>query len=225
MCRILLRREGYLGYHHVPDYGQHVQRRSYLQVRCRVVEWSSVSHALQLCYSYGWLGHWSHDWPFGVVLRYVYFTCGSLCLTDHEWKGTGKGDPGTPYGIAASAAVFIPIIVFLRVYAPIKYIQGMILAGATFALVVGYSWIDGHLPQLVTPGLGWGVAWRRAMTVFVGMFAIFLHWCVWSVIDKTCVQVALLRLGSCSSRRSLAAGRCVCAMRTLWRPSRGCMAT
>ena len=36
-------------------------------------------------------------------------------------------------------------------------------------LIVGYSWIDGHLPVLSNPGIGWGAAWRRWTLVAIGM--------------------------------------------------------
>lgn len=37
------------------------------------------------------------------------------------------------------------------------------------ALVIGYSWIDGHLPVLSDPGIGGNVAWRRWTLIMIGM--------------------------------------------------------
>lgn len=42
------------------------------------------------------------------------------------------------------------------------------LPQATFALVVGYSWVDGHVVQFTSPGVGWPVAWKRFALVIVG---------------------------------------------------------
>ena len=39
---------------------------------------------------------------------------------------------------------------------------------ATWVLVVGYSWIDGNLVVVGSPGIGWGVTWRRWLTVLIG---------------------------------------------------------
>jgi hypothetical protein len=39
---------------------------------------------------------------------------------------------------------------------------------ATFALIIGYSWIDGHYAQVGSPGIGWPVAWRRWVLVVIG---------------------------------------------------------
>lgn len=45
---------------------------------------------------------------------------------------------------------------------------------ATWVLVVGYSWLDGNLQILGNPGIGWPIAWKRFVTVMIGMFGFFL---------------------------------------------------
>ncbi|KAK0493580.1 hypothetical protein EDD18DRAFT_1405386, partial [Armillaria luteobubalina] len=81
---------------------------------------------------------------------------------------------GDVYGSAAAVGFVLIPIVFVRLFSPYKYLQGVVLACATFALVVGYSWIDGHLTQLATPGQGWSVAWRRWVLVVIGSGASFV---------------------------------------------------
>ena len=39
---------------------------------------------------------------------------------------------------------------------------------ATVALILGYSWVDGHFVQVISPGVGWSVAWKRAVLVLIG---------------------------------------------------------
>jgi hypothetical protein len=82
-------------------------------------------------------------------------------------------------------------IMFLRINTPQAYLQSAMLTGvsehetllsycliearqATWVLIVGYSWVDGHLTQFVSPGIGWSVAWRRWVTVVIGAGAAFI---------------------------------------------------
>ncbi|KAJ7763951.1 hypothetical protein DFH07DRAFT_1016934 [Mycena maculata] len=53
-------------------------------------------------------------------------------------------------------------IVFLRVFAPERYFAGNVLCCATFALVVGYSWIDGHAVQFASPDARYRLVGRVA---------------------------------------------------------------
>lgn len=49
---------------------------------------------------------------------------------------------------------------------------------ATVVLIVGYSWIDGHLTVFDPPGIGWPIAWRRWVLVVIGTIPSnleFLH--------------------------------------------------
>jgi len=45
---------------------------------------------------------------------------------------------------------------------------------ATVVLIVGYSWIDGHLPVISDVGIGWPVAWKRWTLVMIGSVASFV---------------------------------------------------
>ncbi|KAJ7859304.1 hypothetical protein B0H14DRAFT_3135188 [Mycena olivaceomarginata] len=57
------------------------------------------------------------------------------------YAGNGKGN-GNPYGSAVAVGVCIIPLLFIRIFAP---------GTTTFALVVGYSWIDGHAVQFTSP--------------------------------------------------------------------------
>ncbi|EKM50877.1 uncharacterized protein PHACADRAFT_151282 [Phanerochaete carnosa HHB-10118-sp] len=79
-----------------------------------------------------------------------------------------------PYGSAATVAVFLVHLIFLRLFSPPQYLSGVMIGGSTYMLVPGYSWIDGHLPTVGNPGLGWDVAWRRFVNVIIGSAASFV---------------------------------------------------
>ncbi|GJE92380.1 fusaric acid resistance protein-like domain containing protein [Phanerochaete sordida] len=81
---------------------------------------------------------------------------------------------GSAYGSGATMAVFLVPLVFVRLFSPPQYLAGVLLGCATFALVQGYSWIDGHLHLVGNPGIGWDVAWRRFVNVIIGSAASFV---------------------------------------------------
>jgi hypothetical protein len=101
--------------------------------------------------------------------------------------GNGRGN-GNPYGAAASVGVLLIPIIFVRIFSPAQYLAGVILgcvsfpkknlmlcnlpgkseSQATFALIVGYSWVDGQIFQVITVGVGWTIAWKRWVLVVIG---------------------------------------------------------
>ncbi|KAJ7719305.1 hypothetical protein B0H16DRAFT_1897243 [Mycena metata] len=89
------------------------------------------------------------------------------------YAGNGKGN-GNPYGASVAVGVCIIPLLFVRVFAPERFLAGNILGCTTFALVVGHSWIDGHAYQFASPGIGWTVAWRRWALVSIGAAASFI---------------------------------------------------
>ncbi|KAF8206811.1 hypothetical protein K438DRAFT_1816457 [Mycena galopus ATCC 62051] len=89
------------------------------------------------------------------------------------YAGNGSGN-GNPYGAAAAFGVIVFPLVFLRVFSPEPYLAGNVMCCATFALVAGYSWVDGHTVQFASPGIGWSVAWKRWALVVVGSAASFI---------------------------------------------------
>ena len=50
--------------------------------------------------------------------------------TDVRHAGSGHGT-GNPYGLAASAAVFLLPIIFARLYAPPQYLVGVLMSGVS----------------------------------------------------------------------------------------------
>lgn len=120
--------------------------------------------------------------------------------------GHGAGN-GNPYGLAAAVAVFLGPVVFLRLYLPPQYLPAALLFGvsgvlqyvlpalidycqATFVLIVGYSWVNGHLVIVGNVGIGWAVAWRRWVLVMIGKCSSLSI----LVILNSVVQVVLLPL-------------------------------
>ncbi|KAH9950803.1 hypothetical protein B0H21DRAFT_721769 [Amylocystis lapponica] len=103
---------------------------------------------------------------FGTFVGGVY---GLLCW----YIGSANGN-GNAYGVAASVAVFLVPLIFCRLYAPPQSMPFIFLVGATYTLVVGYSWIDGHLPIFSNVGIGWSIAWRRFTLVIIGCVASFV---------------------------------------------------
>ncbi|KZT25917.1 hypothetical protein NEOLEDRAFT_1132953 [Neolentinus lepideus HHB14362 ss-1] len=87
--------------------------------------------------------------------------------------GSGHGK-GNPYGIAASFGVFMIPTMFIRLFAPPALLSGVVTSAVTIPLIVGYSWIDGHLPVLGNPGVGWSIAWKRWVLVVIGSAASFI---------------------------------------------------
>lgn len=106
-----------------------------------------------------------------VVGRLVGTVAGGLVGAAWWYVGNGRGQ-GNPYGAAASSALFLLPIVFYRLFGP-SVMEG-IMSGVTALLVVGFSWIDTHLPSVVNPGAGWSVAWKRVVLVLVGTAAALI---------------------------------------------------
>ena len=54
---------------------------------------------------------------------------------------------------------------------PLWFMESLIpiFSQATVVLIVGYSWIDGHLPVLSNVGIGWPIAWKRWTLVMIGV--------------------------------------------------------
>lgn len=100
------------------------------------------------------------------------FACEKL-LTTVRYIGSGHG-PGNPYGLAA---VFVPVsvvLMYLRLYSPPQLMQAVMIGGSTCILVIGYGYIDTHLPTYGNPGIGYEVFWRRTVLVLVGFAISFI---------------------------------------------------
>ncbi|OBZ77446.1 Uncharacterized protein C57A7.05 [Grifola frondosa] len=120
------------------------------------------------------LNIYASDQIFNYVMRIGGTFVGAVVSMLCWYIGAGHGT-GNPYGLATITAVILLPLMFLRIFAPPEYLIGILLSGATFALIVGYSWIDGNLPGIFgSVGFGWSVAWRRWVLVMIGCAASFI---------------------------------------------------
>ncbi|SPO32802.1 uncharacterized protein UTRI_05688_B [Ustilago trichophora] len=94
---------------------------------------------------------------FGLIIWYI---------------STGDGR-GNAYGLGATTAVAFPLVMMYRIYFPGPPITP-IIASVTTALIVGYSWKDVTNPTPGAPGYGWDTAWRRFVTVVIGVSAAYI---------------------------------------------------
>ncbi|KAF8504548.1 hypothetical protein F5888DRAFT_760893 [Russula emetica] len=113
------------------------------------------------------------DQIFNFMIRIGGTLLGLIAAILIWYIGNGGGN-GNPYGLAASYAVLIVPVMFVRLFTPPQFLPGAILGTATVALVIGYSWIDGHLPVISNPGIGGNAAWRRCTLVLIGCTATFI---------------------------------------------------
>ncbi|KAI0826576.1 hypothetical protein BC628DRAFT_1419081 [Trametes gibbosa] len=120
------------------------------------------------------LNIYASDQVFNYVMRIGGTFFGAILGMVCWYIGAGRGT-GNPYGMAAIVAACLLPLQFLRLFAPPQYLIGVLMSGATFALVVGYSWIDGNLRNLFqNVGIGWDVTWRRWLLVMIGCAASFI---------------------------------------------------
>lgn len=104
-----------------------------------------------------------------LIGTFIGLISGLLC-----WYIGSAKSRGSPYGMAASVGVFLIPLVFCRIFAPAQYLPGVLMVCATWTLIVGYSWLDGHIQVLGDVGIGWPVAWRRWVLVMIGCAASFI---------------------------------------------------
>ncbi|KEY72209.1 hypothetical protein S7711_00210 [Stachybotrys chartarum IBT 7711] len=107
------------------------------------------------------------DFTFSLVTRVFGTLIGGVLGMLAWYVGSGDGI-GNPYGMAASTGVFSIVVIWLRIFLPPAYTKGTILGGATFCLVIGFSYDQGHILQYGLPGQGYEAFWKRAVLVLVG---------------------------------------------------------
>ncbi|KAI9038189.1 uncharacterized protein KD926_011231 [Aspergillus affinis] len=110
------------------------------------------------------------DFTFSVMARVVATISGGALGLAAWYIGSGSGQDN-PYRLSAVMAVMLIIFMWLRLYLPPHLLQGGIMSGATFLLVVAYSYADKHIPQYGNPGVGYNVFWRRLLLVLCGVAA------------------------------------------------------
>lgn len=113
------------------------------------------------------------DFTFSLVTRTLGTIFGGVMGMVAWYIGAGHGS-GNPYGMAAITGVMIVPLLWWRLYLPASFGLAVIMAAATFALVVGYSWDSDHIIQYGLPGKGYEAFWKRVVTVLIGFAAAFI---------------------------------------------------
>ncbi|KZP26783.1 hypothetical protein FIBSPDRAFT_731732 [Athelia psychrophila] len=117
---------------------------------------------------------YASDQIFNYVIRLIGSVGGAIIGLVTWYIGSGSSSTGNHYGLAASTAVFLVPVMWLRLFSPLQYQAGVLLGCATWALIIGYSWVDAHLIVVGAPGVGWPVAWKRLLLVIIGSAASFI---------------------------------------------------
>ncbi|KAI5205514.1 hypothetical protein AUEXF2481DRAFT_1912 [Aureobasidium subglaciale EXF-2481] len=115
----------------------------------------------------------SAEFNFAFITRIFGTIAGGVLGMLGWYIGSGNG-PGNPYGLGAVLAVYAVILMWFRLYTPPPLIPAVMIGGATVILVIGYSYIDTHLPTYGNPGWGYEVFWRRTVLVLVGFGVSFI---------------------------------------------------
>ncbi|KAK7451262.1 hypothetical protein VKT23_012602 [Stygiomarasmius scandens] len=119
------------------------------------------------------LNIYAADQIYNLITRFLGTFAGLVIGLVAWYMGNGHGT-GNAYGAAAATGAVMVPVVFIRLFAPVQYMPGVILTCVTAALIVGYSWVDGNLVQYSSPGIGWDVAWKRFTLVVIGSAASFI---------------------------------------------------
>ncbi|KAK6004302.1 hypothetical protein QM012_009152 [Aureobasidium pullulans] len=115
----------------------------------------------------------SAEFNFAFTTRIFGTVAGGVLGMLGWYIGSGNG-PGKAYGLAAVLAVYAVILMWFRLYTPPQLLQAVMIGGATVILVIGYGYIDTHLPTYGNPGWGYEVFWRRTVLVLVGFAISFI---------------------------------------------------
>ncbi|KAH8696737.1 hypothetical protein BGW36DRAFT_297410 [Talaromyces proteolyticus] len=113
------------------------------------------------------------DFTFSVISRVVGTVAGGILGLLAWYIGSAQG-PGNPYGLAAIVGAMLLIFVWVRLYLPPSLLQGGIMGGVTFLLVIAYSYDDTHIFQYGSPGVGYAVFYRRMVLVLIGVGAAII---------------------------------------------------
>ncbi|KAH8424445.1 uncharacterized protein LDX57_002196 [Aspergillus melleus] len=113
------------------------------------------------------------DFTVSLVGRTVGTVVGGVLGMAAWYIGSGNG-PGNPYGLAAITAVMTLVLMWWRLFLPPVFTMAAIMSGATFMLVLGFSYDDTHMPQYGLPGHGYTAFYKRLVTVLLGFVAAFV---------------------------------------------------
>jgi hypothetical protein len=81
------------------------------------------------------------DFTFSVLSRLLGTLIGGVLALLAWYVGSANG-PGNPYGLGAVMAVMVAIFMWARIWCPFHLLQAMIMAAATFLLIIGFSYDD-----------------------------------------------------------------------------------
>jgi hypothetical protein len=81
------------------------------------------------------------DFTFSVISRLLGTLIGGVLALLAWYVGSANG-PGNPYGLGAVMAVMVAIFMWARIWCPFHLLQAMIMAAATFLLIIGFSYDD-----------------------------------------------------------------------------------
>ncbi|KAI2812394.1 hypothetical protein CBS115989_10505 [Aspergillus niger] len=110
------------------------------------------------------------DFTMALISRLVGTVVGGVLGMVAWYIGSGHG-PGNAYGLGAITAAMTVVLMWWRIFLPPTLAMAAIMSGATFVLVVGFSYDDGHIQQYGLPGRGYEAFWKRLVTVLLGFVA------------------------------------------------------
>ncbi|KAB8264869.1 hypothetical protein BDV32DRAFT_116799 [Aspergillus pseudonomiae] len=113
------------------------------------------------------------DFTVSLVGRTIGTVVGGVMGMVAWYIGAGNG-PGNAYGLAAITAVMTAILMWWRLFLPPILTMAAMMGGATFVLVIGFSYDDTHISQYGLPGHGYEAFWKRLVTVLLGFVAAFI---------------------------------------------------
>ncbi|BEI80174.1 hypothetical protein CcaverHIS002_0107030 [Cutaneotrichosporon cavernicola] len=85
------------------------------------------------------------------------------------YMGSGSG-PGNPYGLAVVCAFLFFGLMLFRVHWPGPTLSNIVFC-ASVNLVIGYSYLNGHLFRMTNASWGFELAWLRFVCVVIGITA------------------------------------------------------
>lgn len=119
------------------------------------------------------------DLTYSVVCRAIGTVVGGIMGMVAWYIGSGSGI-GNPYGLSAISALMVAILIWWRIFLPPAFAQASIMAGVTYALVIGFSYDHYHIALYGLPGVGYESFWKRLVTVLLGLLAA----CIIQLVPK-----------------------------------------
>ncbi|KAJ5681423.1 uncharacterized protein N7477_001363 [Penicillium maclennaniae] len=113
------------------------------------------------------------DFTFSVVSRTAGTILGGVMGMVAWYIGSGSGT-GNAYGLSAITAAMTLILVWWRLFLPPALLPCAVMSGATYVLVIGFSYDDTHIQQYGLPGYGYAAFYKRLVTVLLGLVAAFV---------------------------------------------------